>query len=189
MYNWITFLYSKNYHSTVNQLYINKTLKNEGKKKRESHHWKMHDLFEGRASPTGNAHLPGEENQALGSHVATVTMATVSVSRNCIWKRDPSIFPPSDFIHKRISSSILDFKVRSEQLQPHNNCLRVLIWNKVFPYLLLLSLTETPSGHPTIWARWEDCSAFAVRLFITAKQAPGPAEGSGAAHQSKMRTF
>lgn len=32
MYNWITFLYSKNYHSTVNQLYINKTLKNEGKK-------------------------------------------------------------------------------------------------------------------------------------------------------------
>ena len=29
IYNWITLLYSRNYHNMVNQLYFNKTLKNE----------------------------------------------------------------------------------------------------------------------------------------------------------------
>ena len=32
MYNWITLLYSRNYDNIVNQLYFNKTLKNDKKK-------------------------------------------------------------------------------------------------------------------------------------------------------------
>ena len=32
MYNWITLLYSKNYHNIVNQLYLKKTLKMEKNK-------------------------------------------------------------------------------------------------------------------------------------------------------------
>ena len=35
MYNWITLLHSRNYHNTVNQLYFNRTVKNEKKKKKE----------------------------------------------------------------------------------------------------------------------------------------------------------
>ena len=35
MYNWIALLYSKNYHKLVNQLYFNKTSKNEKKKKKK----------------------------------------------------------------------------------------------------------------------------------------------------------
>ena len=37
MYNWITLLYSRNYHNLVNQIYINQTLKSE--KKNRSAMW------------------------------------------------------------------------------------------------------------------------------------------------------
>ena len=36
MYNWVTLLYSRNYYNTVNQLYFNKTLKNEKRKKKQA---------------------------------------------------------------------------------------------------------------------------------------------------------
>ena len=37
MYNWITSLYSRNYHNIINQLYFNKTLKNEKKGQEEKY--------------------------------------------------------------------------------------------------------------------------------------------------------
>ena len=43
MYDWVTLLYSRNWHNVVNQLYINKTLKNE---KRENARNLYHFTFD-----------------------------------------------------------------------------------------------------------------------------------------------
>lgn len=98
-------------------------------------------------------------------------MAKAGVSRNLLWKHDFSMFPSSDFPYQCISSSIAYIKVKSNQLESHNNWPQCLIWNKFSPspppfFFIWDSVTTSTS-----WGRFRrpECNDF------TAK----PAAGSG----------
>lgn len=83
---------------------------------------KTHDLFQGRSSShswclpaPSTQHLHAENEQQV-NHVAKA-----GAGGNLTWKHNSSTFLSSDFIPKCISSSILYVKIKSNQLQPHNN--------------------------------------------------------------------